>query len=261
MEARCLLNRPLRSSPYRGGTTCAKWVVRRFVQFDAQFYNPHNRLISIYYLSFFSKVCAGLRSSGRCAVWCAGCAQVRNFCAGSDLRNLALQALVAPKRKMTGGAGTMVFGWLNRKFEQSHRYEADRFLTSLRGGDVGVIDMVLGNAMFWSEFYRRSGHDLYEMESWIMRDMLFPVALGKNIKAQQNQNAPATATGLMVWLFSSRALLYPELRLSGREIWQELSRATPDTEEFAFNACVAMGWSSPDIDFARVPSGLERLER
>lgn len=58
---------PLRSSPLWGGTTCAKWVVRRFAQFRAQFSN----FVSICIINIIPTFRRGLAQV--CAV--PGCAQ------------------------------------------------------------------------------------------------------------------------------------------------------------------------------------------
>ena len=155
----------------------------------------------------------------------------------------------------------MIFGWLDRKAEQTQRNEADKFIVSLKGADLGLIDTVHGNAMFWAEFHRRKGKDLYEMANWIFdkNEMWFPLTLGKMIKDQQKHGRFSTATGLMVWLFSARAILQPELRLGGRELWEQLSRSTFEAEMIAGQSCLAMEYSTNFVDHSRIPFGLEKL--
>jgi hypothetical protein len=153
----------------------------------------------------------------------------------------------------------MIFNWLNKKAEQTQRYEADRFIVSLKGGDVGLIDAVHGSAMFWSVFLEKQGADVYEMEQWILGRLLFPTELGKLIKDQQKQGTTSAVTGLMAWLFSARALLYPDLRLGGREIWEQFNRSTYEAETIASQSCKLMGYPTISIDRTRVPSGLEKL--
>jgi hypothetical protein len=153
-----------------------------------------------------------------------------------------------------------MFGWLNKKAEQSQAYEAERFLVSLKGGDVHVVDAIMGTTIFWAAIYKAKSIDLYDMESWIIANPLFPIELNKLIRVQQKQGTQSAATGLMVWLFSARSLLYPEQRLSGRNIWEQLGRASLFSEKIAFESCAAMGLQEPSIDYLRVPYGLEKLE-
>ena len=155
----------------------------------------------------------------------------------------------------------MIFGWLAKKAEQSQRDEAERFLVSLRGGEIGIINAVHGSAMFWAVFCERQGSDVYNMEQWILSKPFFPTEIGKLIKAQQKQGTNTAATGLMVWLFSARALLYPELRLSGREIWGQLIRSTIDSELQAEETCRAMGYPIDSVDRTKIPLGLQKLDR
>jgi hypothetical protein len=153
----------------------------------------------------------------------------------------------------------VIFRWLQKKAEQTHSYEAERFLVSLQGADGDVIDQVLGTAMFWAAVYKSRNLDLYNMEEWLAGNLLFPVELNKMIKIQQKQGTTVAATGLMVWLFSARSLMYPEQRLSGRKIWEQLGRASLSSERIALESSAAMGLKAPWIDYMRVPSGLEKL--
>ena len=155
----------------------------------------------------------------------------------------------------------MIFGWLAKKAEQSQSYEADRFLTSLQGAEIEVIDAVHNSAMFWAVFCERQGSDVYNMEQWILDKPFFPTEIGRLIRVQQKQGTNSAATGLMVWLFSARALLYPELRLRGREIWKQLGRSTFQAQMMAEAHCLAMGYSIDTIDRAKVPAGLEVLTK
>jgi len=97
--------------------------------------------------------------------------------------------------------------------------------------------------------------------------MFFPVEVGQMIKAQQKQNTTSSTPGLMVWLFSARALLEPQLRLTGREVWAELARATDLSEALADEmrrATImngALEISDRIFDKDLVPLGLENLER
>ena len=151
----------------------------------------------------------------------------------------------------------MVFGWLNRKFEKSQRDEVDRFLISTRGADTEVVDLILGYTMFWAAFYADLSKELYVLEDWIQEDLMFPVQLGKHIRIQQAARNAPSATGLMVWLYSARALMYPELRLSGRQLWSELSRSTDGSEEFARHLASQAGYSNYRFDRFRIPEGLQ----
>ena len=151
----------------------------------------------------------------------------------------------------------MVFGWLNRKFEKIQRDEVDRFIISTRGADTEVVDMIHGYTMFWAAFYSDLSINLYSLDDYLPSNLLFPVQLTKHIKLQQSENNQPSATGLMVWLYSARALMYPELRLSGRHLWGELKRSTFGADQFARHLAAQTGFLTYKFDRSRVPEGLQ----
>ena len=155
----------------------------------------------------------------------------------------------------------MIFGWLDKKISQSQKIDSDHFLISLKGADPDLIDTVHGTAMFWSVFQLKHGYDLYGMENWLITKPFFVAQLVSMIKSQQKLKNFNSATGLMVWLHSANALLYPEFRLMGRELWEELGRSTSNAEMYAENSCELMKYETPTIDRRRIPGGLEKLQR
>ena len=156
-----------------------------------------------------------------------------------------------------------MFGWLQKKFTTTQLNEVESFLRSLRGAEQGVIDLVCGAQMYWAAFYAapQRAKDLYFMENWILEQSFFPVELGSNIRALQKQGTTSSVPGLMVWLHSSRALLTPELRLSGRMLWAELVKASGEAEQLAYEMCGVGGYDPLPFDRTRVPFGLEPLAR
>ncbi len=121
--------------------------------------------------------------------------------------------------------------------------------------------MISASTMFWAEMHKKENKDLYCMEEWLDKNLLYPILIGKKIKILQKQGTTTGVPGLMVWLFSARALLHPELRLSGRQIWSELNKSTIEAELLAKEFCDAMVISSSSLDRCRVPRGLEQLNR
>lgn len=65
------------------------------------------------------------------------------------------------------------------------------------------------------------------------RALFVPFKLNRLIQQYQRDGAPILAAGVMVWLHSARAILQPELRLTGREMWRELVRGWPHIEDAA----------------------------
>lgn len=154
-----------------------------------------------------------------------------------------------------------MFGWLEKRTSASMRDDADRFLVSLKGADQMALDTVAATAAYWASYYASKGRDLYSMESWLLSHKLFPVELVSSIKTLQKSGSASSAPGLMVWLHSARALLYPDLRLGGRNIWSELAKASPDAQGLADELAAATGRFLIVCHVSQVPSGLEPLDR
>lgn len=155
-----------------------------------------------------------------------------------------------------------MFKWIAKKAAQTQREEAARFLESLRGADQAVLDMSLATTMYWACFYLgKRNKNLYDLANWIDGEMLFPMELISNIKALQRNGTPASAVGLHVWVHSARALLYPELRLLGRNIWSELGKACLECRDMTFEVCEQAGILPIFADPTLVPTGLEELDR
>ncbi|MBJ3784496.1 hypothetical protein [Devosia sediminis] len=153
-----------------------------------------------------------------------------------------------------------MFGWFAKKAENTQREEAVRFIDSLRGIDQDGLDSIAALAWFWAQKYSETGIDLYEMESWLPQRLMFPVELGRSIKVLQRDRS-ASGVGLHVWLHSARALMYPELRIYGREIWGHLAKASPEATSLAIQFYQQAGMRFGETDPGRVPTGLEPLNR
>ncbi|ODT74489.1 MAG: hypothetical protein ABS76_36880 [Pelagibacterium sp. SCN 64-44] len=153
-----------------------------------------------------------------------------------------------------------MFGWFGKKAEDTQREEATRFLDSLRGIDQDGLDSIAALAWFWAQKYAETGLDLYEMDSWLSQRMFFPTELVKSIKVLQRDRS-ASGVGLHVWLHSARALMYPELRVYGRDIWAQLAKASPEATSLAIQFYQQAGMRFGETDPSRVPTGLEPLNR
>ena len=141
------------------------------------------------------------------------------------------------------------------------RADAERFLLSLKGADQMALDTVAAMAVYWAAYHASKGRDLYSMESWLLGEKLFPMELVSSIKTLQESGSASSVPGLMVWLHSARALLYPDLRLGGRNIWSELAKATSDAQDLADEVAMANG-KFPIVNLiSQVPMGLEPLAR
>ncbi len=64
-----------------------------------------------------------------------------------------------------------------------------------------------------------------KMDEWIHSRLLFPKEIGDLAKDFQRNGRNAQANGLLVWLFTARAALYPDLVETRARIWRVLNSA------------------------------------
>ena len=155
-----------------------------------------------------------------------------------------------------------MFKWLDKRMSKKMADEMEHFLVSLKGSDQIALDLIAATTFMWAAFFKARGKDMFIAGAWLPQDKFFPLQLQNMLRDQQKAGNTSSATGLMVWLHSCRALLYPELRLSGREIWSELSKAGEEAHSAYFELIVV--GDIPDIDQTigdDVPIGLEQLNR
>lgn len=154
-----------------------------------------------------------------------------------------------------------MLNWLEKKFSKTQNQEALQFLQSLKGAEDSSLDLIAVSAVYWANFYFKKGRNLYEMDRWLLSEPLFSVEIIKNIKALQRSGSGSSAVGLHVWLHTARALQYPELRIIGREIWAELSKASVDAGYLCVQVHNQLGVDMYFSDVNAIPEGLESLNR
>ncbi len=154
----------------------------------------------------------------------------------------------------------MIKGWFERKMAKTRQQDADRFLLGLKGGDHLVIDEVMAVTMYWAKIYEDMGMDLYNVVDWVNSNLEITVHLNTAIRDNQKKGNFSSATGLMVWLHTARAAAFAELRHTGRQIWEELLRSTPDSEHMAVGMLESIG-KIGEVNHIRVPDGFEKIVR
>ena len=128
----------------------------------------------------------------------------------------------------------MLKRWLEKKFSTAQRDEALQFLEMLKGANVDVVADVAARAMIAAAlFNEQTSRNLYEVSFWAEHEPTAALSLGREIKQFQREGKPRHAVGFMVWLHTTRAASFPELKAVAREIWNELERAPVEHEAFA----------------------------
>src|SRR5688572_7736744 len=129
------------------------------------------------------------------------------------------------------GAVAMVGKWLqnriNRWSLESQTEEFQRFNLSLKGQSRAELGFLVAMATVVRLDLQSRGVPLDRaigvgMPLSLEHQASMPVMLNRLIKEFQSSDNMAQAAGAMVWLFTTRALLTPELRFMGRQMWLEL---------------------------------------
>jgi hypothetical protein len=124
-----------------------------------------------------------------------------------------------------------MFGWLKRRVQiavvNSFEKDIDRFIRGLKGAGPQEVGAILACAAHWRNVLEAEfGWDLDHPDLVAsMQDIGAAMKLNRMIREVQ-QKEPAMAVGLMVWLHSIRASQTPEIRMQGREMWDQLQRGT-----------------------------------
>jgi hypothetical protein len=127
----------------------------------------------------------------------------------------------------------MLKRWLDGKFSKIQAEEALKFLQMLKGANSEVVAEVAAKAMLTAAIFKeQTGYNLYEVAFWVDGFPSAAAKLGAEVKQFQREGRPEHAVGFMVWLHTTRAAAFPELKAVARQIWDELERAEPGHEAF-----------------------------
>ncbi|MCE7999080.1 MAG: hypothetical protein HEP70_09500 [Rhodobiaceae bacterium] len=165
-----------------------------------------------------------------------------------------------------------MFGWLKKKVLEASadamKNDIERFIVSLRGADDEEISLmvVLANIIRLN-LIEMGKIPLAALDLGISRDEsvayqcdMCSVTLVNTIKQFQKMNQPSDAVGAMILLHSVRALNVPEIRIFGREMWQELERGFPYVDDTLEDIRGLTGNPLPaniDDELRFIPHGLE----
>lgn len=136
-----------------------------------------------------------------------------------------------------------MFNWLKKRVVEasndSMKNDIVRFISGLKGaGSEEVSTMIVVANVLRLNLIEMGKIPPAALDFSILRDRdldfkcdMCPMTLTSAIKKFQSMNQPTDAFGVMIWLHSVWALNVPELRIYGREMWQELSRGFPLADE------------------------------
>lgn len=132
-----------------------------------------------------------------------------------------------------------MLGWLKRRSEHSKieraRTDMSLYVDSLRGMEELEIAVtrVLASSVLMG--IKHDGEQLKAiLDGKSFDDRMAKILLANlemSIRKAQKQNNLPIAAGLMVWVYSLRAVMFPPLRIVGQSIWKEMERGEVDFPE------------------------------
>jgi hypothetical protein len=155
----------------------------------------------------------------------------------------------------------VIMGWLAQKVMkwsiQKQENELKEFLQKVSAADSSELGLpVLMATVYRHIFRRQTGLDLLRPAEVLVADHLICWRLSREVERLQSKKEFISATPVIIWVHSLRAMGELQLRPLGRELWRELKRGFPyvldASHEPAFSSL-----TSDDLEgYECVPDGL-----
>lgn len=153
----------------------------------------------------------------------------------------------------------MFSSWKEEKAKAAVVDEAQAMAEKLETAKSHIRDSHAAHAWFWDAAYLAEGQDLQTLASWK------PAAVARFISAVQTRSAALrkkreydSSDGLLVWLYTARAVTEPRVTPPVRAIWQLLARAGPNAAPMAAELITEAGLTgAPRL---LVPAGFEPID-
>jgi hypothetical protein len=128
----------------------------------------------------------------------------------------------------------MLGRWFKRKIQlaalEAVLTDLSRFMLALEGMDAQEVAELLMLATLARVLAEKNGEwptAVCDLHAPADKAAAVQAAIVKQARALQKDGNTAAAAALMVWLHSLRAGAYPEARLLGRRMWEQMSRGHP----------------------------------
>lgn len=109
--------------------------------------------------------------------------------------------------------------------------EATEFINGLAVMDSDEISVILVHTLDFRNDILVLGPDLFYPAVILNEEPMFTFKMSSRLKEFQSKGNYATATAMMVWIHTFRAMTELELRPYGRRLWAELSRGFSGVDE------------------------------
>jgi hypothetical protein len=128
----------------------------------------------------------------------------------------------------------MLSNWQQEKATAALVDEAQALADKLAVAKPHVIDSHAAAAQFWAASYVANGQNLNDLIDWNAPAVRrFASAAETKIAAPRKQRAYDSSDGLTVWLHTARAVTEPRIAPAVRDMWRQISKATPNADTMA----------------------------
>lgn len=145
---------------------------------------------------------------------------------------------------------------LKKPFMDTMRKEIIAFTKTLNvreGEEVAKLVIVATHQRH--TLMRAKGFDVGTPLKTISSNSNVITSLRKLVKSLQENNNPAAASGIMVWLHTLRCAIYPELHNEGEKMWKELKRGFIHVESIKKDVNKLVGQKLCIDEYNRIPVG------
>jgi len=123
-----------------------------------------------------------------------------------------------------------------------HERAIDSFIQMLEGFDAEEFALATAAAIdFAVNMSQETGINLYDPRAALLQDPDVALMLSKQALTDRTNENFSTVAPIMIWVHSLRAMQYPPLRMKGRKLWQQLSRAFPYVDKAASDFAALSG--------------------
>jgi hypothetical protein len=130
----------------------------------------------------------------------------------------------------------LISRWIGTKLTKSALAETDEWIEKLKyldTSEIATIVLVANHQRI--QLSQMWGIDLSVPHMALVQRPNLRIELHQLIVSLQHQNQAFMASGVMVWLHTTRAASDPTFRRSGRELWRQLERGFPYVHEAALS--------------------------
>ncbi len=149
----------------------------------------------------------------------------------------------------------------NKWAVKTKKTEIVEFVNHLSAMDSTEIALALAHTLDLRNDILQNGVDLFQPSFILATEPEFTHKMSSRLKSVQAQGDFETATALIIWIHTFRAVTDLEVRQSGRDLWAQLSRAFMLVEEEKYSLFSITGKPLNVEGIGQFPDGLTPTPR